>query len=140
MRILITGATGLIGSELVSLLLQNGIEVHYLTTSKKKINKEEKYQGFFWNPAQGIIDENCLIGVDAIIHLAGASIAKRWTNSYKQEIIESRVKPLQILAKTLDSRNQRIKAIISSSAVGYYGGITSSNIFSEKDSAASPNM
>ena len=55
MRILITGATGLIGSELVSLLLQNGIEVHYLTTSKKKINKEEKYQGFFWNPAQGII-------------------------------------------------------------------------------------
>ena len=91
MRILITGATGLIGSELVSLLLQNGVSVHYLTTSKHKIENQLNYKGFFWNPEQGIIDENCLMGVDAIIHLAGATIAKRWTKSYKQEIIESRI-------------------------------------------------
>ncbi len=83
------------------------------------------------------MDESSLRDITHIIHLAGAGIAdKPWSPKRKQEIIESRVKPLQILAKTLDSRNQRIKAIISSSAVGYYGGITSSNIFSEKDSAA----
>ena len=61
MKVLITGATGLIGSELVSLLLQNGISVNYLTTSKNKIVNESNYKGFYWSPEQGIIDENCLM-------------------------------------------------------------------------------
>ena len=86
MKVLITGATGLVGKELVALLLQNGIAIHYLTTSRKKIEKESCYHGFFWNPEQGIIDENCLLGVDVIVHLAGASISKRWTSAYKEEI------------------------------------------------------
>ncbi|WP_298224637.1 TIGR01777 family oxidoreductase [Flavobacterium sp.] len=120
MRILITGATGLIGTELVSLLLQNGIEVHYLTTSKKKIIKEEKYQGFFWNPEQGIIDENSLLGVDVIIHLAGASISNRWTNAYKQEIIESRITSTNTLYKVLKENPNQVKQIISASAIGIY--------------------
>ena len=76
---------------LVTLLLQNGISVNYLTTSKNKIVNESNYNGFYWSPEKGIIDENCLMGVDSIINLAGANIAKRWTNSYKQEIIESRL-------------------------------------------------
>ena len=97
MKVLVTGATGLIGTELVSLLLQNGISVNYLTTSKNKIVNELNYNGFYWSPEKGIIDENCLIGVDSIINLAGANISKRWTNSYKQEIIESRVLASTIL-------------------------------------------
>ncbi|WP_309642334.1 TIGR01777 family oxidoreductase [Flavobacterium sp.] len=120
MRILITGATGLIGTELVALLLQNGVEVHYLTTSKKKIIKEDKYHGFFWNPAQGIIDENSLLGVDVIIHLAGASIAKRWTSAYKQEIIESRIASSNTLYKALKENPNQVKQIISASGTAIY--------------------
>lgn len=120
MRILITGATGLIGTELVALLLQSGVEVHYLTTSKKKIIKEDRYHGFFWNPEQGIIDENSLLGVDTIIHLAGASISKRWTNEYKQEIIESRITSSNTLYKALKENPNQVKQIISASAIGIY--------------------
>ncbi|MEW5676184.1 TIGR01777 family oxidoreductase [Flavobacterium enshiense] len=120
MKILITGATGLIGKELVSLLLQNGISIHYLTTSKRKIEGEPHYQGFFWDPQKGIIDENCLLGVHAIVHLAGANIAKRWTNSYKQEIIESRILTSDLLYKALKNYPNEVKQIISASAIGIY--------------------
>ena len=61
MKVLITGATGLVGNELVSLLLKNGIYINYLTTSEKKIQNEEKYKGFLWNPEKGEIDFNCII-------------------------------------------------------------------------------
>ncbi|KAB1155035.1 TIGR01777 family oxidoreductase [Flavobacterium luteum] len=120
MRILITGATGLIGSELVSLLLQNGVSIHYLTTSKHKIENQPNYKGFFWNPEQGIIDENCLMGVDAIIHLAGATIAKRWTKSYKQEIIESRIFSSNVLYKALKENPNQVKQIVSASGTAIY--------------------
>lgn len=131
MRILITGATGLIGSELVSLLLQNGISVHYLTTSKKKIENQLNYRGFFWNPEQGIIDENCLMGVDAIIHLAGASIAKRWTKNYKQEIIESRIFSSNVLYKALKENPHQVKQIVSASGTAIYPN-SSSKVYTEE--------
>ena len=120
MKVLITGATGLIGNELVSLLLQNGVSIHYLTTSKKKIENELNYKGFYWNPEQGIIDENCLMGVDAIIHLAGATISKRWTKSYKQEIIESRLLSSSVLFKALKNNPHQVKQIVSASGTAIY--------------------
>lgn len=120
MKILITGATGLIGRELVALLLQNGVTVHYLTTSKKKIESKPNYHGFFWNPNQGIIDENALMGVDSIIHLAGATISKRWTPKYKQEIIESRILSSNVLYKALKDNPHTVKQIVSASAIGIY--------------------
>lgn len=120
MKILITGATGLIGSELVALLLQNGVTIHYLTTSKKKIESRPNYHGFYWNPNQGIIDENSLMGVDSIIHLAGATISKRWTSKYKQEIIESRILSSNVLFKTLKANPHSVKQIVSASAIGIY--------------------
>lgn len=120
MKILITGATGLIGNELVSLLLQNGVSIHYLTTSKKKIENELNYKGFYWNPEQGIINENCLMGVDAIIHLAGATISKRWTNSYKQEIIESRLLSSSVLFNALKNHPNQVKQIVSASGTAIY--------------------
>ena len=104
MKVLITGATGLVGNELVSLLLKNGTDIHYLTTSESKIQDEEKYKGFYWDPDKGVIDEDCIDDVDVIIHLAGASIGKRWTPAYKQEILESRVNSADVLYNLLKKK------------------------------------
>lgn len=120
MKVLITGATGLVGKELTELLLQNGVKINYLTTSKNKIQSQPNYQGFYWNPQAGVIDENCLMGVSTVIHLAGASIAKRWTDSYKQEIIESRFLSTNLLYNALKKYTHQVTNIISASAVGIY--------------------
>ena len=120
MKVLITGATGLIGKEITELLLQNGIKVHYLTTSKNKIQHQPNFTGFYWNPQTSVIDENCLLGVSAIIHLAGASISKRWTSKYKQEIIESRVLSANLLFNALKNNPHEIEQFISASAIGIY--------------------
>lgn len=120
MKILITGATGLVGKELIALLLENGNEIHYLTTSKSKIESKPHYQGFYWNPEQSFIDENCLMGVDAIIHLAGATVSKRWTTNYKQEIIESRTLSSNLLYTCLKNHPNQVKQIVSASAIGIY--------------------
>lgn len=120
MKILITGATGLIGTELVKLLLLKNHSVNYLTTVKSKIEYQPNYQGFYWNPQEGKIDENAIVGVDAIIHLAGANIAQRWTNKYKQEIIESRTLSSELLYNLVKKHPNTVKQIISASGTAIY--------------------
>ena len=121
MKILITGATGLIGKEIVKRCHEQDISVNYLTTSKEKIKSEHKYTGFFWNPNKDVIDPNCFEDVDAIINLAGAPISKRWTTNYKKEILESRIQSLKCLKKGLSNvKNHHVKQIVSSSAIGFY--------------------
>ncbi|OYQ38117.1 TIGR01777 family protein [Flavobacterium cyanobacteriorum] len=130
MRVLITGATGLVGSELVSLLLKNGIHINYLTTSKTKIQGESRYTGFYWNPEKGIIDEDAITDVDVIVHLAGATISKRWTKAYKQEILESRVLSTGVLANLLRNKQHTVRQFVSASAIGIYPD-SLVNIYSE---------
>jgi uncharacterized protein (TIGR01777 family) len=120
MKVLITGATGLIGSQLTDLLLRNNYTVHYLTTSPLKIHSKTNYYGFYWNPQEGKIDENCIENVDVIVHLTGASISKRWTNSYKQEIIESRVLSANLLFGLLRKTPNQVKHFISASGTAIY--------------------
>lgn len=132
MTILITGATGLVGQELVGLLLQNGHIVHYLSTSKRKLVTNENYKGFYWNPKTSEIDTNSLSNVDVIVHLAGASVAKKWTSAYKEEIVESRLLSTRLLFQTLQKTPNQVKQIVSASAIGIYPN-SLSNIYHETD-------
>lgn len=120
MKILITGATGMIGSQLVQSLRQHGHTIHYLTLKPEEIRDEPDFKGFLWNPQQGSVDENCLPGVEVIVHLAGAPISKRWTPQYKQEIIESRVVTANVLYRLLKTHEHQVKQFVSASAIGIY--------------------
>ncbi|MFV9484309.1 TIGR01777 family oxidoreductase [Christiangramia sp. ASW11-125] len=120
MKVLITGATGMIGSRLSDLCRESGMIVHYLTTSKSKIEKREDYKGFYWNPKSEEIEKECLDGVSTIIHLAGASIAKKWTSEYKETIIKSRTETAALLYDTLKNNEHQVENFISASAIGKY--------------------
>lgn len=120
MKVLITGATGLIGNKLVQLCHQQGWTVNYLSTSKDKLQNKENYKGFYWNPSKNEIDVKCFNNVDTIFHLVGASVSKRWTAEYKEEILSSRIQTTQLLFKTIEINNFPIKKIVSASAIGIY--------------------
>ena len=121
MKILITGATGLVGSKIVHLCHKKGFPVHFLTTNLSKRNDLEGAKGFYWNPSKNEIDMNCFEGVTAVINLAGANIAQKWTSSYKETILKSRTDSLSLLKHSIDRlENHNITSFISASAIGIY--------------------
>jgi len=121
MKILITGATGLIGREIVELSNKQGISVNYLTTNRDKIISNENFQGFYWNPTIYEIDLNCFEGVTAIINLAGTNISNRWTSNYKNEILSSRLNSIKTLTQALSKIDSKhITSFVSASATGIY--------------------
>lgn len=120
MKVLITGMTGLIGAEIKRLCLKENIPVNYLTTNKNKLQRTPNVQGFYWNPKSGEIDVSCIEGVNKIIHLAGASVTKRWTKSYRREIINSRIETARLLHTTLKKHSHQVTQFISASAIGIY--------------------
>ena len=122
MKVLITGATGLIGTELVKNYLTRRVIVNFLTTNKSKVNQIQGAKGFYWNPSTNNIDLSCFNDVDSIIHLSGASISKLWTSSYKKKILSSRIDSTKLLYKSLKKlRNyHKVKNIVSASAIGIY--------------------
>lgn len=119
-KILITGATGLVGKEIVKQYLEKQISIHYLTTRKNAIKEEINYKGFYWSPKTNMIDKACFEDVDTIINLAGATISKRWTTAYKKEVLNSRIDSLRLLKTTIKHNNIDIKHLISASAIGIY--------------------
>ncbi len=119
--ICITGGTGLIGSALSQYLSAKGHAIIILSrTSKSSLTKGISYA--LWDVEAGTIDREAISSSDYIIHLAGAGVAdKRWTKKRKAEITSSRVQGGQLLVKALTEIPNNVKAVICSSAIGWYG-------------------
>ena len=118
-HILLTGATGMLGKDLIAELLKRGDRVSVLARKPQQISGVKV---FLWNVEQQQIDAGCLEGVDSIIHLAGENISKeKWTDKRKKEIIDSRVLSARLLFKTISENENQVKNFISAAAVGYYG-------------------
>ncbi|AHY47449.1 yfcH: TIGR01777 family protein [Rubrobacter radiotolerans] len=122
MKVLVSGASGLVGTKLSGELREAGHEVTALSTSKPSSGSTIR-----WDPARGQVDASRLEGFDAVVHLAGESIVGanpltgRWTEEKKRRILESRRQGTTLLAETLAGLKERPEVLVSASAVGYYG-------------------
>ena len=127
-KVLITGASGLVGSRLTELLLSKNSEVAHLGRTKRS----GTVPSFVWDVESQTFDIASLEGVDTIVHLAGAGVAdKRWTTARKKEILESRIQSTKLLYQTLRDNNHSVKAVVSASAIGYYGFGLGDEVFTE---------
>ena len=116
MKIIISGASGLIGKQLVAQLQNHGHDVVRL------VRRAASTGEIMWDPKSGVLSASALEGAGAVIHLSGAGIGdKRWTASYKREILESRTITTKLLATTIASMNQKPSVFLSGSAIGIYG-------------------
>ncbi|WLD24677.1 TIGR01777 family oxidoreductase [Flavobacterium dauae] len=120
MKILVTGATGFIGTALCSHLLKNNHSVHYLVTDATDIKDKKNYKGFLWNPEKNEIDLNSLAEVDAIVNLAGHTINCKWTDENKKQIHNSRINCSNTLFNALQDNEHQVKFIVNASAIGIY--------------------
>jgi uncharacterized protein (TIGR01777 family) len=111
-RVAVTGGTGRIGSLLVEQLRSRGDEVTVLSRSRGDVR---------WDPMAGPAPAEALAGRDAVLHLAGEDIAQRWNDESLKRIKDSREIGTRNLVKGIEAADPRPKALISSSAVGYYG-------------------
>jgi uncharacterized protein (TIGR01777 family) len=116
MKIVISGASGLIGTQLVEQLQQHGHDVVRLV--RRAANTGE----IMWDPKAGVLSASALEGADAVIHLSGAGIGdKRWTASYKREILESRTITTSLIANTIANMSRKPSVFLCGSAIGIYG-------------------
>ena len=124
--ILITGGTGLVGKALGQAFMEKGYSLIILTRNAaaktNNIKSADKIRYAEWNIEQKHIDKEAIKQADYIIHLAGAGVAdKRWTKKRKQEIVGSRVNSSKLIADSLKEIPNKVKAIVSASAIGWYG-------------------
>ena len=118
MRILLTGASGFIGSELKTFLRNKGHLVTRLVRNKKELSGD----AIFWDPICGEAEKQDFEGFDAVIHLAGKEIAGgRWTKKRKEALFLSRARDTWLLSQILCRLYRPPKIVISASAIGFYG-------------------
>lgn len=119
--VIITGGTGLIGTALTKALVEKGYEVVILSR-KKKPSSQKNVSYAIWDVNNQTIDKEAVHKADYIVHLAGTNVGeKRWTEKRKREIVDSRVDSGKLLVKALNEIPNKLKAVVSSSAMGYYG-------------------
>ncbi len=117
-RVIVTGATGLVGTPLCAALEQAGATVIRGTRRPPRDAAREMY----WNAEKGEIDAAKLEGAAAVVHLAGENIAgRRWTDAFKRELRDSRVKGTQLIAEAFARATDKPRALVCASAIGYYG-------------------
>ena len=117
MRVLISGASGLVGTELARQLREDGHEALRLVRRPAKSADE-----ISWNPAKGQIDPEIMESVDAVVNLAGATTGRiPWTAKYKKEIVSSRIDSTRTLVTAINRASNPPKVLISGSASGFYG-------------------
>lgn len=132
--ICITGGSGLIGTVLTKYLASKGHKLIILSRSEKK-ETDSLISYAKWDTQAGTIDKSAIENADYIIHLAGAGVAdKRWSKSRKAEILSSRIQSSELLVKALTETPNKVKAIISTSAIGWYGP-DKNQVFKEDDNA-----
>lgn len=117
LRVAITGASGFIGSQLAAFLATGGHEVLRIGRGAVSPGTVD----ITWDPDRSLLDANALEGVDAVVHLAGAPIAERWTATHRAAIRSSRVEGTSLLARTLAQLTRQPAVLISGSAIGIYG-------------------
>jgi uncharacterized protein (TIGR01777 family) len=129
--VLISGGTGLVGKVLTERLLSLGHEVRLLSRNPKNTTTIKSY---YWNLESLEIDERAFNGVEHIVHLAGSGIAdKKWTKERKEEIINSRVKSMQLITSIVKKQNLILKSFVGASAIGIYGMTSIDKTFTESD-------
>ncbi len=121
MKIVITGATGLIGPRLVRDLVARGDEVTVLSRSPEKATAALDVPAVRWDAENDVAPVSALSGADAVVHLAGAPVAQRWNAEAKAAIVDSREAGTRHLVAGLAEAHPRPATLVSSSAVGYYG-------------------
>jgi uncharacterized protein (TIGR01777 family) len=121
--VLVTGGTGLVGSALAKALVENNHHVIVLTRNSTKVKNSHRQISYaYWNVEQNTIDKDAIGKADFIVHLAGANVADgRWTEKRKKEILDSRVMSGELLVKALTNFENKVQAVISASAIGWYG-------------------
>ncbi|MEO5943428.1 MAG: TIGR01777 family oxidoreductase [Ferruginibacter sp.] len=136
--ILLTGGTGLVGTQLVSMIVAKGDKAIVLTRSLKDKTSSEKVEYALWDAEKNQIDIAAVQKADHIIHLAGAGVVdKKWTAAYKKEIIDSRTKTIELIINTLKNNTNKVKIIVSASATGWYGeDKTPGHFFTEDEPSA----
>ena len=120
--VLITGGTGMIGKALTQALIERGFHVIILTRNANNKKATSNISFAEWDIQKQTIDKSVFPKADYIIHLAGASVAeKRWTTKRKQEIISSRVDSGKLIVDSLKNLPNKVKTVISATAIGWYG-------------------
>jgi uncharacterized protein (TIGR01777 family) len=121
MRVTLTGATGRIGTKLVHALRERGDEVTVLSRNADRARDALGVEAVAWDPEAGPAPAEALAGRDGVIHLAGEDVAQRWTGAVKERILRSRELGTRNLVAGLRAAEPRPGALVSSSAVGWYG-------------------
>ena len=117
MRVLISGASGLVGTEVIRQLEAEGHEALRLVRRKPTSPKEVE-----WNPTTGYIQAGIMETIDAVVNMAGATTGKiPWTAKYKEEIVSSRLESTRTLVKAMAAAKRRPTVMVSGSASGLYG-------------------